>query len=116
LQRCPYRQQKSFTSPNIVLHEELGTNTGIDSVTVVLEEVVEKVAGTEAEGGSAGVEVSEVAVGVGHSDSLVFVAVGIGMADERSLEVVMELAVGNGDTSGTVCNVEETIIKVFAVI
>lgn len=70
----------------------MSTDTGVDSVTVVVEEVVVDVASAESERRGAGVDVGEVVVGVGDGDLGVLRAVAVGVPDERALPVVVQLA------------------------
>jgi hypothetical protein len=75
------------------------------------------VAGTEAERGAAGVQVVQVVVGVGDGQvALVLGAVGVGVADEGGLPVIMEEGVGDGDVVGGVGDVEETVVVVLVVV
>ena len=86
------------------------TNTGVDTVTVVLEEVVVDVTMAESEGRSARVDVLEVVADVGDGDLGVLRAVAVRVADEGTLVVVVELGVGNGGLSNTMGDIKETII------
>lgn len=55
-------------------------------------------ASAEANGGSARVDVAPVVVVLGHSQvSSVFIAVGVAVANEGGLPVVVNIRVGNGD-------------------
>jgi hypothetical protein len=64
----------------------------------------------KAEGGSARIEVVPPVVGIGYSDRSVLSAVTVRVADERCFPVVVDSAVGDGDTSASVSDVDKTII------
>ena len=102
---------------DVVLNEDLSALAGVDAVGDVLVVVVVEVAGTEAEGGTAGVQVVQVVVGVGDSQvALVLGAVGVGVADEGGLPMVVEEGVGDGDVVGGVGNIEEAVVVVLVVV
>lgn len=62
-------------------------------------------AGTEAERGSAGVDVVPVVVGVGDGEvAAVLVLVAVGVADQGGLPVVVDEGVGDGHVVGAVGN------------
>ena len=74
-------------------------------------------AGAEAERGTARVEVVQVVVGVGDGQvALILGLVGVGVADERGLPVVVEEGVGDGNEVSGVGDVKETIVVVLVVI
>ena len=74
-------------------------------------------AGAEAERRAARVEVLEVIVGIGNGQvALIFGAVGVGVADQRCLPVVVQEGVGNGNEVGSVGNIQKTIIVVLVVV
>lgn len=102
---------------DVVLNEDLSALAGVDAVGDVLVVVVVEVAGTEAERGTAGVQVVQVVVGVGDSQvALVLGAVGVGVADEGGLPMVVEEGVGDGDVVGGVGNIEEAVVVVLVVV
>ena len=61
---------------------------------------------SETEGRSARVDVGKVVVSVRNSDLQVLSLVRVRVANEGSLPVIVQLAVGNGDTSATVSDIE----------
>lgn len=95
-------------------------------------------AGAEAERGSTAVEVLEVCrgekvlavlfthrrlgasrtvVGIGDGEMAgILITVGVAVADQRGLPVVMDVTVGDGDPVAAVCHVDETIVVVLVVI
>lgn len=102
---------------DVVLDEELGTLACVDAVRDVLVVVVEEMAGAEAERWAAGVDVLPVVKSVGDSEvTLVLGAVGVGVANERTLPVVVEVGVGDGDVVCSVGNIKETVVVVLAVV
>ena len=80
------------------------------TVVVALEVVVIDVAVTEAEGGSARVQVLPVVAVECHGDSGVLSSVAVRVTDKRCLPVVMEVAVCHSDTCAAMGNVEDTVI------
>jgi hypothetical protein len=101
--------------PNVVLDEELSRITGVDTVRHVVVVVVEDVAGTESEGRTAGVEVLPVVVSISDLKIDVLGAVAVGVADQRSLPVVVEVGVGDSNVLATVSDINETIVVVLVV-
>lgn len=94
--------------------EDLGAHAGVDSAGTALVDGVENVGGAEADRGLAGVDVLPMVVGVGYAEVTgVLVAVGIAVADERCLVVVVEITVGDCDVVGRVGNVDEAIVVVL---
>jgi hypothetical protein len=102
--------------PDVVLDQELSSNAGVDTVVVVVEDVVEDMAVAESEGRSARVDVLEVVERIGNRDLGVLRAVAIGMAYKGALPVVVEVRVRDGDASATVSNIQKTIVVVLIVI
>ena len=96
--------------PDIILNQELGTDTGVDSVADFLEQVVEDMGSAEPNRWRTRVEVEPVVVGVGDGDLGVLCLVAVRVANERSLEVVGQLAVAHSDLGATVGNVEQTVV------
>lgn len=72
---------------------------------------------SETDGWAAGVDVLEVVVGVGDDQvSGILISVGVRVADEGCLEVVVEVGVGDGDVVGGVGDIAESIVEVLAVV
>lgn len=88
----------------------MSTITSVNTIVVTVEDVVEDVAVTKAEGRGTRVEVKPVVVGVGDGYGSVLSTVAIRVANKRSFPVGIKFAVGNGDTSAPVGNIKETII------
>lgn len=99
------------------LDQQLGADTGVDTSGGVLSVVVVDVAGTEAERGATRVDVGEVVVGVGDDQVAgVLIGVGVAVADERGLPVVVQVAVADGDVVRAVGDVEKTVVVVLVVV
>lgn len=96
--------------PDVVLDQELGLVTGIDTVVHVLVVVVIDVASTEAERGSTRVEVLPVVVVNGDGQGDVLAAVAVGMSNEHGLPVIVEVGPGYGHVGGTVGDIAQSII------
>lgn len=98
------------------LDEDLGAETSVDGrVEHALVQVVVDVGGAEAHGRTARVDVGPAVVGVGDGQVAgVLVGVGVGVADEGALPVVVDEGVGEGDPVGGVGDVEETVVVVLA--
>lgn len=89
--------------------------SGVDSIIYVNEIVVENVARSEAEGWSAGVYVAPLVESIGDSQvAPVLACIVVAMANERRLEMVMEVAVRHGDIVAAVCNVKKAVIVVLS--
>lgn len=89
--------------PHVALDQHLGALTGVDAVADVQVVVVVKVACTEAEGGTARVQVVQVVVVDGDAEVAgVFVAVAVGVAVQHGLPVVVDKGVGDGYVVGGV--------------
>lgn len=74
-------------------------------------------AGAKPERGTSRVDIVKVVVGVGDCEvTSVFVAVVVGVANERSLPVVMEVVVCDGDPVGGVGDVAEAVVQIFVVL
>jgi hypothetical protein len=102
---------------DVALDEDLGTITGVDSVTALGEVGVEDVAGTEADAGGARVDVVPVVVVLGDAEVAgVLGAVGVGVPDEGRLPVVVDVAVGDGDEVGGVGEVDQAVVVVLVVV
>jgi len=78
------------------------------NATHVFEVVVPDVTSSEAERRSARVDITKVVVSVGHSDLGVLSSVRVRVTNERSLPVVVELAVGDGNAGTSMGNIEES--------
>jgi len=91
----------------------LSTVTSVDTIVVVIKDVVEDVTVAEAERRGTRVEVEPIIVGIGNSNSYVLRSIIVGMANKRSLPVSVELAISDRDTSTAVGDVEKTIITGF---
>jgi len=91
----------------------LSTVTSVDTIVVVIKDIVENVAMAEAEGRSTRVEVKPPIVGIGYSNGYILRSITVGMPNKRSLPVSVELGIGDRDTSTAVGDVEETIITGF---
>ncbi len=70
----------------------------------------EKITRTESEGRTTGVQVLPPVKSKGDSESGIFAPVAVGVTDERSFPVVVQLAVGDSDTVGAVCDVKKTVV------
>lgn len=102
---------------DVALDENLGAIAGVDSVAAVGVERVVDVAGTEADAGHARVDVDPVVVVLGHVEEAgVLGAVGVGVADEGGLPVVVDVAVGDGDEVSRVGEVDQSIVVVLVVV
>lgn len=86
------------------------TITGVDSVVVVVEDVVENVAVTESERGGTRVKVVPVVGGICDGDWGVLSTVAVGVANKRGFPVGVELAVRDSHSRAAVGDVEETIV------
>lgn len=104
------RGPAEHTSPNVILNEELSTITSVDTIVVVVEDIVEDVTVAETEGRSARVEVEPPIVGVSNSDSYILRSIVVGMTNKRSFPVSIELAISDRDTSAAVGDVEKSIV------
>lgn len=93
----------------------MSTIASVNTVVVVVKDVVVDVTVTEAEGRSTGVKVEPVVVGVRNSDSNILSTVAVGVADEGSLPVSVKLAVGHGDASASMGDVKKTIVAKIAI-
>lgn len=102
--------------PGVGLDEDVGSLAGVDAVRDAQKVVVIYVTGSEAEGWAAGVDVEEIVVGVGHAEmSFVLASIGVGVADQGCLPVVVEEAVGDGDEITSVGHVKKSVVIVFIV-
>ena len=82
----------------IGLDQHLRTQASVNGVTDFFEVAVVDVAGSEAEGWRARVDVVPEVVVLGNAEvALVFVSVAVRVADQRCLPVVVEEGVGDGD-------------------
>lgn len=95
---------------SIAIAEKELTIAGVDAIIVVVENVVVNMSVTEAERGRARASICLVVVGIGDGDWSVLGAAAVRGTDERPLVVVGELAVGHGNTSAAVGDVEETVV------
>lgn len=86
------------------------TITGVDSVVVVVEDVVENVAVTESERGGTRVKVVPVVGGVCDGDRGVLSTVAVGVANKGGFPVGVELAVRHSHSRAAMGDVEETIV------
>lgn len=81
---------------NGALNKRLGAHTGVHRALATVEVGVVDVGGSEAEKRHAALDVGPEVVGVGDVEvSDVLVAVAVGVADERGLEVVVEVGVAD---------------------
>ena len=105
------------TGPDVVLDEDLGTLANVDTISNILEDVVEEMGSAEAQGRSTRVDVEPVVVDVGdvHLAS-VLSGVVVGVANQGCLVVVVELAVADSDPVNGVGQVEEAIVEVLAAV
>lgn len=79
--------------------------------------MVVDVAGTEAERRTTRVDVGEIVVGIGDDQVAgVLVGVGVAVADEGGLPVVVQVGVGDGDVVRTVGDIKQTIVVVLVVV
>ena len=102
---------------DVVLNKQLRALASVDTIGNAIIVVVEEVAGAEAERRAARVEVLEVIVGIGNGQvALIFGAVGVGVADQRCLPVVVQEGVGYGNEVSSVGNIQKTIIVVLVVV
>jgi hypothetical protein len=95
------------------VREVYHTITGVDSVVVVLEEVIENVAVAKAEGGRARVEVGPIVVGKSDGDGHVLRTIAVRVADKTRLPVVVELAVGYSDSGAAMSDIQEAIVAIY---
>jgi hypothetical protein len=86
------------------------TNTGVDSISVVIKDVIVDVATAESERGGSGVDVSPVVVGVGDGDLGILGAVAVGVSNKRTLPVVVDLASCHRNSSAAVGDIEKAIV------
>lgn len=100
----------------VVLHASNSAHARVDTGSWdVLIAVGVDVSGSESERWKTGVDVGEVVVVVGDVElASVLRSVGVGVTDERALPVVGELVPGDSDSIGSVSDIEETIVVVFA--
>lgn len=90
---------------------------GVDAVAALGEVGVVDVAGSEADAGGARVDVVPVVVVLGHAEVAgVLGAVGVGVADEGGLPVVVDVGVGDGDEVGGVGEVDQSVVVVLVVV
>ena len=73
-------------------------------------ETKEKFTCTESEGRAAGVQALPPVKSEGDSESDIFAPFAVGVADERSFPVVVQLTVGDSDAVGAVCDVKKTVV------
>lgn len=74
-------------------------------------------AGSEADRRGARTDIVPVVVGVGYVQmACIFRAIAVGMADERRLVVVVDIAVRDGNPVRSMRDVDETIVVILAVI
>src|SRR6266568_1558605 len=102
---------------HVVLHQELGVLPGVDGrVAHVVEEVVVRVAGAEAQAGQPRVDVLEPVVAVRYMQVPgVLAAVAVAVADQRDLEVIVDLVPGHRDVVAGVRDVHQAVVEVLAV-
>lgn len=99
---------------HVALDEDLAGATHVDRVADIVVVVVEDVAGAEAEGWAARVQVRPVVVRVGDFQvARVFVGVAVGVSDQRGFPVVVDVVVAEGDEGGGVGDVEEAVVVVL---
>jgi hypothetical protein len=113
------RRVKSLggSNENVRLNKDLSAITGIDSIRNGIEVGVEEVAGTEADGWCAGVNVVPVVVILRNAEmSGVLTSVGIGVPDQRCLPVVMDIGVRDGDVVCSMSEIDQTIIVVLVMV
>jgi hypothetical protein len=70
---------------------------------------------SEAERGSARVEVLPFVERIGHLDRLVLALVAVRVSDQRAFPVVVQVRVGDGRSINSVSDIEKTIIVVLVV-
>lgn len=103
------------TGPDIVLNESLCTLADVDTIRDVLEDVVEDVGSAEAQRWSTRVDLLPVIVDVCDVHLAgVLSGVVVGVADERCLVVVVELAVADRNPVDGVGQIEEAVVEVLA--
>lgn len=89
-------------------------NGAISNVLVV---VVVYVGRAKADAGQARIHIEEPVVMIGHMEVAgILGPVGVRMPDQRDLEVVMELVPRYCDKVGGMCNVEQPIVKILAMV
>lgn len=102
---------------DVALDEDLCAVAGVDSVADLGEVGVVDVAGAEADAGCARVDVGPVVVVLGYAEVAgVLGAVGVGVADEGGLPVVVDVAVGDSDVVSGVGDVDQTIVVVLVMV
>lgn len=73
-------------------------------------------ASTSTDRGHPRVDVLPLVQGISHGDNLVFLRVGINMANERRFEVIMQVRVGDSDLGAATSDIKEAIIVVLVVV
>jgi len=101
--------ESSRLNKNLSTHARVNTSNA-DILVVVVEDVDE----TEADGRGTRSNVGPVVVGVGDVESTsVLISVAVRVTDQRSLVVVVEVSVGDGNPVRSVGNIKKTIIEVL---
>lgn len=97
------------------LDAHLGPHARVDSrAAELVVEVVVDVDGAVADRGVAAVDVLPVVVGVGDVQLAFVVGLRVDVADQGGLEVVVDVAVGDGDVVGAPGDIQETVVVVLA--
>ena len=103
---------------NCAFNQSLSSHAGVngsDAKFTAVVDIVENVGSAESEQRHAGVDVLPVVVGIGDAQlALVFAAVVVAVADERSFEVVVEVGVADGEVVGSVAEVGQAVVVVLA--
>jgi hypothetical protein len=84
------------------------------TIIVIKEVVVVNVSFTETEGGSTGVQVLPVVVGICDPQVGILITIAVRVSNKRRLVVVVEVGVGDGNTRGSVGDIQKTIVAVYS--
>lgn len=97
------------------LDAHLGPHAGVDicAAEIVIEVVVDA-DGAVANRGVARVDILPKVVGVGDVELILVTGVRINVADQGSLEVVVNVAVGDGDIVGASSDIQEAVVVVLS--
>ena len=91
--------------------------TSVDAINNLIVVVVENVSGTETKRWATGVDVVPVVVVVCDAEvSSVFGGVGVGVANEGCLPVVVDVGVGDSDKVGGVGEIDQAIVVVLVMV
>ena len=102
---------------HVALDEYLGAVAGVDAIGDIVKVRVDDMGSAEADRGSARVDVCPPVVGKGDAQvALILSLVLVRVADQRRLEVVVEVGVRHRHKVGAVHHVQQAVVVVLAVV